>query len=177
MPVFTEGGSDAEGHDEATDLKTGLTELKTSLTELKTSLTELKTPRPPPTPKLASRPGHVASAAPKPSPPRKGGYPAGAACLPARILADYDSVSLDALPMPLPRSFSRRRRAGAAEPAPERVPQSHTIALQEVLMRTGHLLHRPSLLTLVARILEDESLLPVGEDDAAELELLAEESP
>jgi hypothetical protein len=79
--------------------------------------------------------------------------------------------------MPLPRSFSRRRRAGAAEPAPERVPQSHTIALQEVLMRTGHLLHRPSLLTLVARILEDESLLPVGEDDAAELELLAEESP
>ena len=159
--VVTEGGSDADGHDE--------------VTELKTSLTELKTPRPPSTPKLASRPGHVASAAPKPSPPRKGGYPAGAACLPARILADYDSMSLDALPMPLPRSFSRRRRAGAAEPATERVPQSHTIALQEVLVRTGHLLHRPSLLTLVARILEDESLLPLGEEDAAELEQLAEE--
>ena len=84
-------------------------------------------------------------------------YPAAAAMLPAKVLADYDSISAEALAMPV----IRRRGAPRNEARGSLVPvhQEHTVELQEVLARSGHLLRRPSLRKLVAQILGDPTIL------------------
>ena len=88
-----------------------------------------------------------------------GGYPAAAAMLPAAVLAEYYSISEEALPMPMPR---RRKRGPVVHALDSK--QEHSIELQEVLARSGHLLQRPTLRKLVARILDDPGMLPDGLD-------------
>jgi hypothetical protein len=77
-----------------------------------------------------------------------------------------DELELEALPMPLPRSSARRHRtprhAAATQHSTLECAQEHTPQLQEALAMTGHLLKRASLRRLIARILEDPTMLPEG---------------
>lgn len=120
--------------------------------------------RPPPTPStpraptapspFAAKAVVVRPAAP-PAKPTAPSRPAAAAMLPPNVLADYDSVSIEALPMPLPR-----RRGKPRDPQAHvlHTAQSHTIELQDVLYRSSHLMRRPTLRKLVARILDAPEL-------------------
>lgn len=89
-------------------------------------------------------------------------------------LADPD-ITLEALPMPTPGRFRRRHRSPARDVAPVSSLASakeHTLEVQEALANVGSMLKRESLRRLVARILDDPSLLPPGaldgEGDALE---------
>ena len=62
--------------------------------------------------------------------------------------------------MPSPRSAPRRRKGAAAGGGVSSLDseKSHTPGLQEALALTSHLMQRPSLRDMVARILEDSYL-------------------
>lgn len=107
------------------------------------------------------RPAPFMAANHPPLPPQAGShrrhsYQAAVALLPPSIQVEFHKDSLEALPMP-----SARRRGKAPRHPCSSLDSSkeHTEEVQDALARVGHLLNRPSLRKLAARIL-DSSLLP-----------------